>query len=58
MSNFSKDRKKNLEEDDYIDPALPEEVQEIKRKAIAYRRSKNYYKEETATKWIPKRNEE
>jgi len=56
-SDFSKERKKNLEEDDYIDPTLPEEIQEIKRRAIAYRKSKNYYKEDGLAKRIPKRNE-
>lgn len=29
---------------DYIDPKLPEDVKELKRKAIKYRREHNYYK--------------
>ena len=30
---------------DFIDPNLPEDVQELQRKAIEYRRQKNYYQD-------------
>lgn len=46
-NNGSKERIEERRKIDYIDPSLPEEAQELQRKAIAYRKSKNYYLEDS-----------